>query len=52
MSVTTVLIIVLILILFGAIPQWPHSRQWGYGPSGLIGAILVILLIFILLGRI
>lgn len=48
----TVLLIVLILLLLGAVPTWPHSRNWGYGPSGGLGLILVILLILILLGRI
>lgn len=47
----TVLIVVLILMLVGAIPTWPHSRQWGYYPSGLLGVILVILVILLLLGR-
>ncbi|HEX9752928.1 MAG TPA: DUF3309 domain-containing protein [Methyloceanibacter sp.] len=42
---TTVLIIILILILLGAFPSWPYSRGWGYGPSGVVGLILVILLI-------
>ena len=49
---TTILIIILILILFGAIPTWPHSRNWGYGPSGIVALILVILLILLLLGKI
>jgi len=48
----TILIVVLILMLVGAIPTWPHSRQWGYYPSGLLGVILVILVILLLLGRI
>lgn len=48
----TVLLIVLILLLLGAVPTWPHSRNWGYGPSGGLGLILVILLILMLLGRI
>lgn len=48
----TILLIVLILMLIGAIPTWPHSRNWGYAPSGLIGTILIILLILVLLGRI
>jgi hypothetical protein len=52
MSLGTILIIVLILILLGAIPTWPHSRSWGYAPSGIIGTILIILLILFLLGRI
>jgi hypothetical protein len=49
---TTILIIVLILILVGAFPSWPHSSGWGYGPSGVVGLILVILLILLLLGKI
>jgi len=52
MSVTTILLIILILILVGVIPTWPHSRAWGYGPSGALGLVLVILLILILLGKI
>jgi hypothetical protein len=46
----TVLLIVLILLLLGAVPTWPHSRNWGYGPSGLLGVILVVLLILLLMG--
>jgi hypothetical protein len=49
---TTVLIIILILILLGAVPSWPYSRGWGYGPSGVVGLILVIILILLLLGKI
>lgn len=49
---STILIIILILILLGAIPAWPYSRGWGYGPSGVVGLILVILLILLLLGKI
>jgi uncharacterized protein DUF3309 len=45
---TTILIIVLILILLGAFPSWPYSRGWGYGPSGVVGLILIILLILVL----
>ncbi|MBB6011111.1 DUF3309 domain-containing protein [Aquamicrobium sp. NLF2-7] len=52
MPLTTLLIIVLVLILIGAIPSWPHSRNWGYGPSGIVGVVLVILLILVLLGRV
>jgi hypothetical protein len=52
MSLGTILLIVLILILVGAIPAWPHSRSWGYGPSGGLGLIVVILLILVLMGRI
>lgn len=50
MSVSTILLIVLILILIGALPTWPHSRGWGYYPSGGVGLIVVILLILVLLG--
>ncbi len=49
---TTIIVIILILLLIGAIPAWPHSRGWGYGPSGILGAILIILLILWLLGKI
>ena len=52
MSLGTILIIILILILLGVIPTWGHSRDWGYGPSGIVGLILVILLILFLLGKI
>lgn len=52
MTIGTILIIVLILILLGAIPAWPHSRNWGYGPSGIVGVIVVVLLILLLMGRI
>lgn len=50
MSITTILLIILILILIGAIPAWPHSRGWGYGPSGGLGLIVVILLILLVTG--
>ncbi len=49
---STVLLIVLILLLVGAAPTWPHSRNWGYGPSGLLGTLLVIVLILAVLGRV
>ncbi len=52
MSVGTILLIVLILILIGVIPSWPHSRSWGYGPSGAIGVIVLILVVLLLMGRI
>lgn len=52
MSIGTILLIILVLMLIGAIPAWPHSRQWGYGPSGGLGLVLVILLILFLLGKI
>ena len=51
MSLGTILLIVVVLMLFGAIPTWPHSRGWGYGPSGGLGLVLVVLLVLVLLGR-
>ena len=47
----TILIILLLLMLIGALPNWGHSRSWGYGPSGVVGIILVILLVLVLTGR-
>ena len=47
-----ILLVVLIILLIGAVPSWPHSRSWGYWPSGGIGTILLIVLILLLLGRI
>lgn len=52
MSLGTILLIVLILMLVGVIPAWPHSRNWGYGPTGGLGLALIILLVLLLLGRI
>jgi len=52
MGLGTIILIVLILLLIGAFPSWPHSRNWGYYPSGTIGIVVVILLILVLLGRI
>ena len=52
MPITTILIILLILLLIGAIPSWPYSRGWGYGPSGILGVVLVVLIVLLLLGRI
>ncbi len=52
MSVGMILLIILILILLGVIPSWPHSKGWGYGPSGGIGLVLLILVILLLLGKI
>jgi len=51
MSLGTILLIIVVLMLIGAIPTWPHSRSWGYGPSGGLGLVLIILLILLLLGR-
>jgi len=47
----TILLIVLVLLVIGALPTWPHSRNWGYGPSGIAGLIVVVLLILLLTGR-
>jgi hypothetical protein len=52
MSLGLILLIVVVLMLVGAIPAWPHSRGWGYGPSGGLGLVLVILLVLLLMGRI
>jgi hypothetical protein len=51
MTLSTLLLIILILALFGALPSWPYSRSWGYGPSGLVGVLLVVVLVLALLGR-
>lgn len=51
MTLGTILLIVLILILIGALPSWPYSRGWGYGPSGLLGVVLAVLVILLLMGR-
>jgi hypothetical protein len=51
-SLGTILLIVLIILLIGAIPSWPYSKGWGYGPSGGVGVILAIVIILLLLGRI
>jgi hypothetical protein len=51
MSIGTILLIVLILILVGVLPMWPHARGWGYGPSGIVGVIVVVLIVLFLLGR-
>ncbi|MCR6652480.1 MAG: DUF3309 domain-containing protein [Cellvibrionaceae bacterium] len=50
MTVGTILLVILILILVGVLPAWPHSRSWGYGPTGGIGLVLVILIILLVLG--
>jgi hypothetical protein len=51
MATSTLLLIVLLVLLVGAVPAWPHSRGWGYGPSGLLGVVLIVLLIMALSGR-
>jgi hypothetical protein len=47
----TILLIVLVLMLIGAMPRWPHSRNWGYGPSGGLGVVLIVVVALLLLGR-
>jgi hypothetical protein len=52
MSLGTILLIVLILMLVGALPTWPHSKSWGYGPTGGLGLVVIIIVILLLMGRI
>jgi hypothetical protein len=52
MGIGTILLIVLIILLIGSLPSWGHSRSWGYGPSGLLGIVVIVLLILVILGRI
>ena len=51
MSVGTILLIVLVLVLVGVLPTWGHSNKWGYGPSGVVGLVVVVLLILLLMGK-
>jgi hypothetical protein len=51
MSLGTILSIVLILMLIGVIPTWPHSRSWGYAPSGVLGLVVVVIIVLLLTGR-
>jgi hypothetical protein len=51
MSLGTILLVILVLMLLGVIPAWPHSRSWGYAPSGVLGLVLVILVVLLLIGR-
>ena len=51
MSLGTILLIILILLLVGALPTWPHSRSWGYAPMGGLGLVLIIVLVLVLMGR-
>ena len=51
MTLGTILLIVLILLLVGALPSWGHSRNWGYGPSGLLGLVLIVVVVLLLMGR-
>jgi Protein of unknown function (DUF3309) len=50
-QMSTILIVILVLVLLGVVPTWPHSRGWGYGPSGIVGLLLVVLIVLALLGR-
>ena len=52
MGLGTILLIIVVLMLFGAIPTWPHSKSWGYGPSGGLGLVLLVLVILLVLGKI
>jgi Protein of unknown function (DUF3309) len=52
MMLSTILIVILILILLGALPTWPYSSGWGYGPGGIVGIVLIVVLILALMGRI
>jgi hypothetical protein len=52
MTTSTLLLIILILIILGAVPVWPYSQSWGYGPSGILGLILVVFLVLLLLGMV
>jgi hypothetical protein len=49
--VGTILLVILILVVIGAFPLWPHSRSWGYGPSGVVGLIVIVLIIMLITGR-
>jgi hypothetical protein len=51
MTLGTVLLIIVVLLLIGAIPSWPYSRDWGYAPSGLVGVALVVVVVLLLMGR-
>jgi hypothetical protein len=51
MPISTLVIVLMILVLVGAVPAWPHSRSWGYGPSGIVGVVLVVVLVLLLMGR-
>jgi len=51
MGLGTILLIILILMLIGAFPTWPHSRNWGYGPSGGLGLVVIIIIVLLLMGR-
>jgi hypothetical protein len=52
MTLGTILLIIFLLLLIGAIPAWPYSRGWGYGPSGILGVVLIVVIVSLLMGRI
>jgi hypothetical protein len=52
MTLGTILLVIVVLLLLGAIPTWPHSREWGYRPSGVLGLIAVVVIVLLVLGRI
>jgi hypothetical protein len=52
MSIGTILLIILVLLLIGAVPAWPYSREWGYFPSGIVGVLVVVLVVMVLMGRV
>ncbi len=52
MSLGTILLVLLVLVLLGVIPRWPHSRDWGYAPSSIVGVVVVVLVVLLLVGRI
>lgn len=52
MTLGTLLLVIVILLLIGAIPSWPHSRNWGYGPSGVLGAVVLVVVLLVVMGRI
>ena len=52
MGLSTIVLIILVLILIGAFPSWPHSRSWGYGPSGVVGLLVLVLLVLLVMGRV
>lgn len=51
MSLGTILLVLLVLMLIGVIPAWPHSRSWGYAPTGTLGVVLIVVVVLLLLGR-
>jgi hypothetical protein len=52
MSIGTILLVIVVLMLVGVLPVWPHASKWGYGPSGVLGVVLVVVLVLFLLGRV